>query len=139
MKDGTKKLAVGAVVAGLAGYLTGLLTAPKSGKETRKDIADKAVQFKQEAEKTLKTLHSELDELLVQAKKVGIGLKDKAAAEFADVVSKAQFAKEKAREMLSALHEGDTDDKDLKKAVSEVKKATEHLKTYLKKHPIQKT
>lgn len=135
MKNGARKIAVGAAIAGAAGYVAGILTAPKSGKETRRDIANKAVQFKQEAEKRLKTSLTQLSELLDQAKKVGKGLKDKSAAEFADVVSKGQFAKEKARELLSALHEGDADDKDLKKAVQEVEKATEHLKTYLKKHP----
>ncbi len=39
---------VGAVAAGFA---AGILTAPKSGKETRKDLKKKAVNFKAEAEK----------------------------------------------------------------------------------------
>ncbi len=135
MKDGAKKIAVGAAIAGFAGYVAGILTAPKSGKETRKDIANKAVKLKQDAEKKLKTLLSELGDLLEEAKKIGKDLKDKSATEFADVVAKAQFAKDKARELLSAIHEGDTDDKDLKKAVQEVEKATEHLKAFIKKHP----
>jgi len=45
----------------------------------------------------------------------------------------AKVAKEKAREILSAVHEGDADDKDLKKAVDEASKAVAHLRTYLKK------
>ncbi|MEO7364397.1 MAG: YtxH domain-containing protein [Candidatus Saccharimonadales bacterium] len=36
----TKKLAIGAAIAGAAGYLAGVLTAPKSGKATRDDIKD---------------------------------------------------------------------------------------------------
>lgn len=39
---------VGAVAAGFA---AGILTAPKSGKETRKDLKKKAVNLKTEAEK----------------------------------------------------------------------------------------
>jgi gas vesicle protein len=30
-----KKIAIGASIAALAGYVTGVLTAPKSGKQTR--------------------------------------------------------------------------------------------------------
>ena len=32
-----------------------------------------------------------------------------------------------------AVHEGDADDKDLKKAIGEATKAVEHLKSFLKK------
>ena len=46
------------VVAGLAavaaGFAAGILTAPKSGKETRKDIKKKASEFKVEADKNAK-------------------------------------------------------------------------------------
>jgi hypothetical protein len=48
-------------------------------------------------------------------------------------VEGAKAAKEKARELLSAAHEGDADDEELGQAVKDAKKAVEHLKTYLKK------
>ena len=54
-----KKWALGAVIAAIGGFITGILTAPKSGKETRQDIKDEAVKLKGEAEKTLKQLHTE--------------------------------------------------------------------------------
>jgi gas vesicle protein len=37
-----KKIALSAIIAGVAGYGIGLLTAPKSGKDTRKDIKNTA-------------------------------------------------------------------------------------------------
>ncbi|MCA1806602.1 MAG: YtxH domain-containing protein, partial [Actinobacteria bacterium] len=43
MANKSGKFAIGAVFAAAAGYVTGILTAPKSGKETRKDIHDTAV------------------------------------------------------------------------------------------------
>ena len=135
MKDGTKKIAVGAAIAAAAGYVAGILTAPKSGKETRKDIKDTAIKAKHEAEKKLKELHSELDKLLNEAKNGAKKLKKGTAEEFATVVTKAQFAKQKAREVLSAIHEGDASDGDLQDALNEVKQAIDHLKTYIKKHP----
>ena len=135
MKNRAKKYAIGATVAALAGYAAGVLTAPKSGKETRKDIKSTAVKARQEAEKKLKVLHSELDVLIAQAKKGAKSLKKGTTEEFASVITKAQFAKDKAREVLSSIHEGDAVDKDLQKAVDEVKQASEHLKAFLKKNP----
>ena len=44
-----------------------------------------------------------------------------------------RWTKEKARDILSALHDGDANDKDLKKAVNDVNKAISHLKAYLAK------
>lgn len=133
MKDKTKKIAVGAIIAAIAGYIAGLLTAPKSGKETRKDISDKAIKTKTEAEKTLKHLHSELDSLLTKATTQLKQLKSSASKEFIASVATAKLSKEKAREILSALHDGDADDKDLQKAVDQVKKSLDSLKKYLAK------
>lgn len=128
-----KNLAIGAAVAAAVGYVAGILTAPKSGKETRKDIKDAAVKTKTEAEKNLKKLHSEISDLIEEAQKKAKSLKDKAQKDIHEAIEHAQAAKDKAREVLSVLHEGDTDDKDLQKAVDEVKKAKEHLKKYLSK------
>ena len=44
-----KVLAIIGAVA--AGFTAGILTAPKSGKETRKDLKDKAIKMKADTEK----------------------------------------------------------------------------------------
>ncbi len=137
-KDGAKKFAIGAMIAAAAGYIAGILTAPKSGKETRKDIANATIKAKTEAEKKLKELHSELDKLMKQAKTGAQKLSENTKEEFATVMTKAQFAKEKARQVLSAVHEGDAEDKDLKKAVDEARQAANHLRQFLTKHGSQK-
>lgn len=131
-KDG-RKLAVGALIAAGIGYAAGVLTAPKSGKDTRKDIQGAASAAKAKAEKSLKGLHSELGELIETGKSKATDVKDLAKKDLTDALTKGQHAKEKVREILSALHEGDADDKDLKKAVSEATKAVEHLKKYVGK------
>jgi gas vesicle protein len=131
--DTTKKLAVGAVVAAAAGYIAGILTAPKSGKETREDIKTTAHTAYSAAEKELKTLHTELDKLIREARGRADDLKDAGKENLDKAVANAKTAKEKARELLSAVHEGDADDKDLKKAIDDANKAVTHLKTYLKK------
>ncbi|HUS26448.1 MAG TPA: YtxH domain-containing protein [Nevskiaceae bacterium] len=135
MNKGAKRFAIGTVVAAIAGYLAGILTAPKSGKETRKDIKDTAERGITEAEKQLKRLHTELDKVLGQAKQKAETAKGTAKKEIDQAVTAANVVKEKAREVLSAIHEGDADDKDLKKAINDATKAIDHLKTYLKKQP----
>jgi len=133
MKNSGKKIAIGTVIAGAVGYVAGILTAPKSGKETRKDIGDKAVKAKNEAEKKLKSLHSELSGLLNQSKQQVTKLTAEAKKDLGTAIDKAQVAKEKARQILSGLHEGDADDKDLQKAIKEADQAISHLKTFLSK------
>lgn len=133
MSDKSKKFAIGAILATFAGYVAGILTAPKSGKETRQDIKEATVQARTQAERKLKELHSELDTLIEKGKSTLTTLKDKAQEELRDVLGQAQTAKEKARTVLSVMHEGKAEDKDLQKAIEEVGKAIEHLKTYVKK------
>lgn len=128
------KVVIGTAVAAAAGYVAGILTAPKSGKETREDIKNKAVETYQAAEKELKKLHTELNELLEKAGDKASQLKDASGKRLEEAVDYGKKAKEKAREMISSLHEGgETNDKDLKKAIAEASKAIEDLKTYLKK------
>lgn len=132
-RDNLKKLAVGSTLAAAAGYVAGVLTAPKSGKQTRSNIRDAADKGVAEAEKELKKLHTELTKVITDAKVTGVKLNGKAKKDFESLVEKSKDSKEKAREVLSALHEGDAQDKELKKAVKDAKDAIAHLKTYLKK------
>ncbi len=132
-KPSAKKWAVGAAVAGIAGYVAGVLTAPKSGKETRADIKNTANQARMEAEKRLKEVHSELSKALSDMKTKGDELKGKAKEEFSAGMDKAKAAKEKVREVLSALHDGDAEDPELKKALKDAKDALSHLQKYVKK------
>jgi gas vesicle protein len=131
-KDIGKKVAIGAVIAGTVGYVAGVLTAPKSGKETRRDIKNATVKAKTEAEKRLKELHSELNDKLAEAKIKGENLTGKAKEDFHKVLAGASTAKEKAREIISALHEGDVEDPDLKKALADAKSALKTLEKYVK-------
>lgn len=128
-----KKIALGASVAAAAGYLAGVLTAPKSGKQTRDDLKSGAGKSLTDAERELKKLHTELADLIGEVKDRSGDLSGKASNEVGDVVEKGRVAKQKARELLSALHEGEADDKDLQKAVAEAGKAIAHLRKFLKR------
>lgn len=136
-KDGKSnaagKIVLGTALAAAAGYVAGILTAPKSGKETRQDIKEKAAETYSAAEKELKKLHTELGEVLAQAGEKVAELRATGGKKFDEVLHRSNQAKDKAREVLTSLHDGEADDKDLQKAIAEATKAVENLRNYLKK------
>lgn len=131
MNKSVKRFALGTLFAAAVGYIAGILTAPKSGKETRADIKHAAEVSIREAEKRLKQLHTQLNHLISEAQDHAKTLKGKAQKELTEAIGLTKLAKEKAREILSAVHEGDADDKELKKAIQDANKAIDHLKKYL--------
>lgn len=133
MGKNTGKWAGAAVAAGLIGYAAGVLTAPKSGKETRKDIKNAASKARTEAEKKLKGILADLNTRLEDAKVKGANLTGKARDEYDRVVTRALLAKDKVREVLSAIHDGDADDPELKQALKDAKDAIKNLEKYAKK------
>jgi gas vesicle protein len=128
-----KRIAIGGTVAAVAGYVAGILTAPKSGKQTRADIKDKTEKSYADAEKELKKLHGDLDKVIKDASATRAKFSRKAQKELAELVIKAKDTKEKVREMISAVREGEAADKDLKRAVKDANAALQHLRDYLKK------
>jgi gas vesicle protein len=128
-----KSLALGGIVAAAAGYVAGLLTAPKSGKQTRDDLKQTADKGLAEAEKDLKILHVQLEKAIGQAKTNQSKLSTKAQSQLKDALAGAKDAKEKAGEVLSAVRQGSAKDKDLEKAVKDAKASLKHLRDYLKK------
>ena len=127
------KFAIGAAVAAAAGYVAGILTAPKSGKETRKDIHDTALKARAEAEKRLKKVHTELQQLVATGQDRLQEASTKTKKGFEDALEQAKDVKSRAKDLLTAIHEGDSNDKDLQQAIDEADKAIEHLKTYVTK------
>jgi gas vesicle protein len=132
-RQNLKRIAIGSTVAAAAGYVAGVLTAPKSGKQTRDDIKNAAENSRIEAEKDLKRLHTELDKVIKDAKTSGDKLGVKAQKELTEMIEKAKDTKEKTREIISAVHEGDAEDKDLARAIKNANTALKHLRNYLKK------
>lgn len=131
--DIVKKVAIGSTIAAGIGYLAGILTAPKSGKETRKDIQKSASKTAKEAEKELKKVNAELSEALASAKKQGVKLTVAAKKELMQLQVAAADANEKLKEVISALREGEASDADLQKAIKQANNSIKNLKKYLKK------
>jgi gas vesicle protein len=133
MNHKKRNLAVGGAVLAGVSYLAGILTAPKSGRETRKDINKAAHKAMTDAERHLKTAHSELTGLLGVLGKQAEKGKDLANKELKAALAQAETVKTKTRELISAIHEGEAADKDLDVAVKEAKAAVQHLKSFVVK------
>ncbi len=112
-KDHTgRKFFLVAAASAAAGLITGFLTAPKSGKETRDDIKRKADEISQEAEKRLKTLHKELSDHVTQLKSKAKGLSKKAQSTHSELIDELEDGKERARKAISSLRAGDNEEVD---------------------------
>ena len=132
-KKSTGKIAFGALVGVCIGYVVGVFTAPKSGKDSRQYVKEKAGTTYKTAEKLLKKTMVELDVLIKKGTERAKQTKDKAKQDLTKAVNKAKQTKQKIRELISAIHEGEADDKDLDRAVNDGKNAIEHLKKFVNK------
>lgn len=131
-KDNNRKFALGALIGSVAGVIAGLLTAPKSGKETREDIKETANKVFLEAEKRLKILYGELNELIDRGAEEAKKRTGKAKDELDKAIGLAEKAQVKAKEVISAIRSGETDNPELEKAIKDVTNAKDHLKKFLK-------
>ncbi|MBX4197049.1 YtxH domain-containing protein [Candidatus Saccharibacteria bacterium] len=127
-----RKVAVGSAIAGAVGYLAGILTAPKSGKDTRHDIAQKADDVKATAEDELQDLNDELKGLIKSAKVKTVALSSTARAEFNEALIRAKDAQNKTTQVLKAVKNGEATDPDLNKAVKQGKLAVKNLGKFFK-------
>lgn len=132
-ESNARKFALGALIAGAAGFVAGILTAPKSGKETRADIKNNANRVVSEAEKQLKKLHAELNVVIEDTKQVLNGKTGKARTDIESALGVAKEKQIKVKELLSALRDGGaSDDPELKKALKDASAALSHLKKFMK-------
>lgn len=129
-----KKAKVGliAALAGVIGYATGILTAPKSGKETRQDIKQKTSDARVASEKELKKLQEEMSKLIAKAEAKADSLKVKTASDRKKIIDNANKAKAKAGEVIEAIKTKEVKDPDLSKAVEELKNAKDNLAKFIK-------
>lgn len=131
-KSTGEKALVALVIGAAAGYVAGILTAPKSGKETREDIKVAANKVKKSAIEKYEHVRTDLNGAIEDAKLKAKDLSDKGRKELDVLVEKGKTAQGKASDVFTAVKQGAADDKDLDKAVHEVKKAKDHLVKFLK-------
>ena len=128
-----KNLALGAGVAVIAGYVAGVLTAPRSGKQTRRSLTKSGLDEYKSAEAKLKLLHSEITELMSSVKDGHPEANDSSLKSYEAVLDKAKMSKDKLNSVLSAVKAKQSTDKDLDQAIKEAEKAITHVKNFLLK------
>ena len=127
-----RKWALGTLIAGVVGYIGGILTAPKSGKETREDIVDKAEDIKNDTRVELENLQDDISDLLAKAKTKAETLSSQARDEINEAVLRAKEVQAKTSIVLKAMKTGEAEDPQLNKAVKQAKQAKKNLSHYLK-------
>lgn len=124
------KIVVGAALAAGAGYVAGILTAPKAGKETRADIKKATEKGIAETKKRAEMVQAELADLTARARTDLGQLTGRAKEELSRAIDIASHAKDK---VAGVSKNGTTSDKDFDKALAEAKLALDHLKSFLTK------
>lgn len=132
-KSDGKSVLAAVIIGAAAGYVAGILTAPKSGKETRADIKNATDKYVADAQVKLQSLREDLSNLIDDATERAKLYSDKGKKEVAGLVDKAKSAQVKAKAVLGAVKSGEADDKDLQKALQDANSAKDHLAEYLKK------
>lgn len=107
-----KKFGLGILIGAVVGVVAGLLTAPKSGKETREDIKNKAKEVKGSAERKMKEAYKELTKMSEDLKVKAKGLQGKAKDEATELGKKADDLKERVKSAITSIKSGDDDDDD---------------------------
>jgi len=126
------KFIKGGILGAIAGVVTGILIAPKSGKKTRSDIKKVSSKAAKEAETKLKEVYSTLGKLTDKAKKEGAQLTGKAKKEFDELVNKSEIIRESAKELITNLRDGEADESKLKKTIEDSEAVKKGINKQLK-------
>lgn len=129
-RNSGKKFAIGALFAGVVGFLVGILSAPKSGKETREDLKTSTRIAITQAEKDLKSIHTDLQGLIASASTAIKTTTKQAKKDLQKAIDRAKKSQTKVKTVLSTIHEGTSDDPELNAALDEAKAAKNHLKKF---------
>ena len=127
--SGNGKFLRGGIIGVIIGGIAGVLFAPKSGKETRDDIKKGAVKAKRQTEKQLKRLYSELDERIATAMKSVEKLSGTAKKELEEVIEASRPLKDKIKELISSLRDGDeVDETEVENTIEKANRTASKLK-----------
>lgn len=86
------KFAIGAIFGAAVGVVTGILTAPKSGKETRADLKVKAEKAKAKVENKAGQVASKATDLSKEAKSKAEGIAGNVKSEAIDLKERSERA-----------------------------------------------
>lgn len=127
-----RNLYIVTLVVGAIAYFLGLLTAPKSGKELRREIESTGHKNLIALEKQLKAQFSDLS---LQLHELESKLDDSSIIVTKDInksIAQINNLLNRSKLLLSALHDGSVDDDELIKVINEIKSLKSSVKKYFK-------
>ena len=127
------KLAFRVLIGAIVGFVTGLLSAPKSGQETRADIKQTAHKASEVLSAKAKQAQVHLSQLITKAEDKLKQTKQATGSQSRQLVDRAKHAKSQVGDVAKAVKDGQATDKDLDAAVKKANAAVTSLKSYLKK------
>jgi gas vesicle protein len=99
----SNKFFLGALFGAIIGGIAALLTAPKSGKETREDIKKKTAEMSQDALRQYRKLEGELDKRIADAKKIAQHLEGTTKDELENMIKQGQKVRDRASSAIDDL------------------------------------
>lgn len=131
-KGSSGKFALGAILGAAVGAAAALLTAPKSGKETREDIKNKATEVSHEALRQLRKVEGELNKRISDAKRLVSKYEGEAKREVENLITRAEKMKDRAVKMTEEL-KADTKNKvderfldDVRQVIADLERLRDH-------------
>jgi gas vesicle protein len=123
-----------ALIAGLAaGYTLGVLTAPKSGKETRNDIKEAGTKAYKMAEARLKNTYEDLSDVIASAGEQAKKLNKKGKEELDVLLAAAHDAQGRVKQLITSVRNGDVTEELFDNTVIAAQAAKDELQDFISK------
>lgn len=121
-----------ALIAGLAaGYALGVLTAPKSGKETRDDIREAGSKAYKAAEARLKGSYEDLSGVIAKAGHQTKKLSKKGHEELDGLLAAAHDAQGRVKQLITSVRRGDATEEQYEDVVIAAQVAKDELEDFI--------
>lgn len=131
MNKDLRNVGIAAVVGLAAGYALGILTAPKSGKETREDIKEMSTKAYKAAEARLKDTYEDLGEAIDRASKQAKKLGDKGREQLDELVAVAKNAQARVMKLAASARNEEGSQEVFEDAVKEARDAKNELQEFM--------
>ncbi len=130
-RHSVRKIAFGAALFGAFGYVASAVGKSTKAKKNYKSWINTASSEIDKAEDRIKFLFAEIDELILSTKSESRGLDGKNKLKFEAAIEQAKATKKKLGQLLEAIKDGESGDKDLNKVIKEAEKVILHTKNFL--------
>jgi gas vesicle protein len=131
MAKDVKNVGLALVVGLAAGYALGVLTAPKSGKETRGDIKEAGSKAYKAAEVRLKGSYEDLSDVIAKASTQTKKLSKKGHAELDLLLAAAHDAQGRVKQLITSVRSGDATNEQFEDVVIAAQVAKDELQDFI--------